>query len=59
MSNNKYYVGIDLGGTFIKGGIVDTEGNILYNDKVPTESDMGAEKVAANISALVEMLIKK
>ena len=25
----KYYVGIDLGGTFIKGGIVDGEGNIL------------------------------
>ena len=25
----KYYVGIDLGGTFIKGGIVDDLGNIL------------------------------
>ena len=29
----KYYVGIDLGGTFIKGGIVDDLGNILISDE--------------------------
>ena len=34
----KYYVGIDLGGTFIKGGIVDEAGEIVYSDKVPTET---------------------
>ena len=34
MLNNKYYVGIDLGGTFIKGGIVDDLGNIIYSDKI-------------------------
>lgn len=55
----KYYVGIDLGGTFIKGGIVDDLGNIIYEDKVPTESNKGAEKVAENIAALVEKLLKK
>ncbi len=55
----KYYVGIDLGGTFIKGGIVDDLGNIVYEDKVPTESDKGAEKVAENIAALVKKLLKK
>ena len=55
----KYYVGIDLGGTFIKGGIVDDLGNIIYEDKTPTESDKGAEKVAENIAALVASLLKK
>lgn len=55
----KYYVGIDLGGTFIKGGIVDDEGTILCNDKVPTESDLGAEKVSENIATLVETLLNK
>ncbi len=55
----KYYVGIDLGGTFIKGGIVDDLGNIIYEDKAPTESDKGAEKVAENIAALVQKLLKK
>ncbi|MBQ8295552.1 MAG: ROK family protein [Clostridia bacterium] len=55
----KYYVGIDLGGTFIKGGIVDDLGNILLQDKVPTESDKGAEKVAENIATLANALMKK
>ena len=55
----KYYVGIDLGGTFIKGGIVDDLGNIIYEDKTPTESEKGAEKVAENIAALVAALLKK
>ena len=55
----KYYVGIDLGGTFIKGGIVDDLGNIVYQDKVPTESDKGADTVAANIAGLANALMKK
>ncbi len=55
----KYYVGIDLGGTFIKGGIVDNDGNVLISDKTPTQSDLGQEKVAQNISALALSLIEK
>ena len=55
----KYYLGIDLGGTFIKGGIVDDQGVILLRDKVPTQSEMGAEGVVANIVALCENLIQK
>ena len=54
----KYYVGIDLGGTFIKGGIVDDLGNIIVSDKTPTESEQGAEKVAENIAALANSLMK-
>lgn len=53
----KYYVGIDLGGTFIKGGIVDDLGNIVYQDKTPTESNGGADKVAENIAALTKSLL--
>ena len=54
----KYYIGIDLGGTFIKGRIVDDEGNILLQDKIPTESDMGSKKVAQNIALLCKTLLK-
>ncbi len=53
----KYYVGIDLGGTFIKGGIVNAEGEILASDKVPTESELGGGKVASNIAYLTEKLL--
>ncbi|MBQ8283796.1 MAG: ROK family protein [Clostridia bacterium] len=55
----KYYVGIDLGGTFIKGGIVDDLGNILFSDKTPTESDKGAAQVAKNIASLTTALLEK
>jgi glucokinase-like ROK family protein len=55
----KYYVGIDLGGTFIKGGIVDDLGNVLVQDKAPTQSDKGGETVAQNIATLVSALLKK
>ena len=55
----KYYVGIDLGGTFIKGGIVDDLGNILYSDKTPTESENGAGRVATNIANLVKALLER
>lgn len=58
MAEKKYYVGIDLGGTFIKGGIVNGAGEILCDNKVPTESDLGAEKVAENIATLVDTLLK-
>ena len=56
-SVRKYYVGIDLGGTFIKGGIVDDLGNLIVSDKVPTESEKGDRAVAENIAALVKKLL--
>ena len=62
MANKKYYVGIDLGGTFIKGGIVDETGKILLVDKTPTEKKKGcdgADGVAANIAALVKSLLER
>ena len=59
MANKKYCIGIDLGGTFIKGGIVDLEGNLIINDKVPTESAKGSLSVAKNLAALAESLIAR
>lgn len=55
----KYYIGIDLGGTFIKGGIVDDEGNILVSDKIPTQRELGGDRVATNIASLCNQLLKK
>lgn len=57
--DRKYYVGIDLGGTFIKGGIVDDLGNILTSQKVPTQREMGEERVADNIASLVLSLLEE
>lgn len=53
----KYYIGIDLGGTFIKGGIVDDRGQIVLSDQIPTEAEKGDRAVAANIAKLAAMLL--
>jgi glucokinase len=53
----KYYVGIDLGGTFVKGGVVDENGVILTQDKVPTEREKGGDKVVENIAYLTKKVI--
>lgn len=55
----KYYIGIDLGGTFIKGGIVTENGDILVSDKTPTEKQFGGGRVVSNIAMLIEKLLEK
>ena len=54
----KYYIGIDLGGTFIKGGIVDDGGRIVFETKVPTESEKGPFGVTQNIAKLCKILVE-
>ena len=58
-SVRKYYLGIDLGGTFIKGGVVDDLGNVIVADKIPTERDGGSSRVTSNIGTLCKQLLSK
>ena len=51
----KYYIGIDIGGTSIKAGIVDENGNILVKDAVKT--DARQERLAPDAAALAERLL--
>ncbi len=53
---SKYYFGIDIGGTFIKAAVVNTEGKIIASDKTPTECDKGNSAVIKNIKLLCERL---
>lgn len=46
------YVGIDIGGTNIKYGLLDEKGNILHKDKIKTSSE-GVE-IIKNIKIIVE-----
>lgn len=47
------YVGIDLGGTFIKCGIVTKEGEVLIKGQTPTEVEKGLDGVLANIVGIM------
>ncbi len=48
----KYYAGIDLGGTFIKCGIVDEKGRLIAKDKIPTGSGRPYKEIAADMGGL-------
>ncbi|MCS7230083.1 MAG: ROK family protein [Candidatus Kryptonium sp.] len=49
----KLVIGVDLGGTFIKAGIVDETGNIIIEDSIPTEAEKGPSHVIEQISKIV------
>ena len=46
------YIGIDLGGTGIKAGVVDEKGKILAKDSCPTLPERGYEAVIHDMAAL-------
>ena len=43
MSDRAVYAGIDIGGTSIKYGLVDRNGNVLFREQRPTMVEKGAE----------------
>ena len=47
------YIGIDLGGTNIKGALVSETGKILKQRSVPTYAEAGAEAVTKTIAAMI------
>lgn len=55
----KYYVGIDLGGTFIKAGVVDENYNILAKSSVPSEVDGNDEGLADRIAKAATMAMEE
>ncbi len=48
-SELKYSIGIDLGGTFIKFGLVCSNGELLYEGTLPTEANISSDKVIDNL----------
>ena len=50
------YIGIDLGGTNIKGALVSAEGEILKEHSIPTRVDLGPEAVAGRIGQVIAQL---
>ena len=53
------YVGIDLGGTSIKAGLVDENGKIIAKATCPTLVERGAEPVVADMAKLSLEVIEK
>ena len=54
-----YIIGIDIGGTYIKGGIIKYDGTLVASDKMPTYAENGVNDLVEIISRLVDSLIKQ
>ena len=52
-------IGIDLGGTFIKAGVVDGRGNVLSRVKLPTDADKDRAAVIENLTAAADQARRK
>lgn len=52
-------IGIDLGGTYIKCGIVDEGNRILIHGSTPTMTEREPEEIIRDMAALVERLVKE
>lgn len=53
----RYYIGIDVGGTFIKGGLIGRSGKIYAKDKIPTEPKAGAETILDYIAQMIDGML--
>jgi len=49
-----YYIGIDLGGTSVKAGVIDGNGNILAKDSVKTRAAKPYVEICADMAALAK-----
>jgi len=50
----KYYIGVDLGGTSVKAGVVSERGKLIHKDSMPTGNHKGQDAMIADIVALCQ-----
>lgn len=50
-------LGVDIGVTMIKSGLVDRDGQVRFVDQVPTLAEKGRDTVAAGLATVVEKLL--
>lgn len=54
--DKKLYAGIDLGGTDIKGGLVEDSGRIIDEERIPTEAGKGPSHVLERMVKIITVL---
>ena len=55
----KYIIGIDIGGTIIKGAVFSTQGRPVQASSIETQAYQGTEKALSNLLSLVNSLQEK
>lgn len=54
-----YYIGIDVGGTNIKAGLIDEAGTVLYRAQTPTQAARPGEEIGADIGRLARKVAEE
>lgn len=57
MAAQSYTIGLDLGGTNIKGGVVGPDGGLVHTASIDTQAERGADHVIARMADFVDELI--
>jgi len=58
MNQNSLFMGVDLGGTFIKFGLISNDGRILQEHQIPTKIEDGVQLVLDHIAEQVNRIQK-
>src|ERR1051326_3819804 len=53
------WLGLDIGGTRLKGGVIDSRGRILSRDIEPTRPQQSLRDLEAQLDALLARLVRK
>lgn len=56
---NNIYVGVDIGGTSIKVGLCDEQGNLIQTYEGPTDADQGPDTVLERIAEYVKRIVEQ
>jgi glucokinase-like ROK family protein len=55
-NDNNYIIGVDLGATYIRGGLVDLNAKFISEIQVPTEIDKGFSSIIEKVIKLIKKL---
>ncbi|TJY39552.1 ROK family glucokinase [Cohnella pontilimi] len=57
--SEKIYVGADIGGTAIKVGICNENGDLLHTFEGPTETEQGTDRILSNIAGYARHIVSE
>jgi glucokinase len=55
----EYAIGVDFGGTNIVAGLVDSNGKIIFREKIPTMAHLGGENILNRIAEAISLVLNK
>ena len=55
----KYVFGVDIGGTTVKMGFLDIQGNLIDKWEIPTRKENGGENILPDVARSIEEKLTK